>query len=232
MRKKIFEIIEPHSERKFSREYDIFMIIVISLSLVPLLFKTPNRVLNIIEGVTVIIFIIDYLLRWITADYKYGETGIKPFLKYPFSFMAIIDLLSILPSITLLNRGYKILRVLRLLKALKAFRVVRYSKNIDLVIRVLKREKDALLVVLGIAIAYIFISALIIFQAEPNTFNNFYEAIYWATVSLTTIGYGDIVATTIIGKAVTMVSSLIGIAVVALPAGIITAGYLEELRSK
>ena len=70
------------------------------------------------------------------------------------------------------------------------------------------------------------------FNVEPETYNNFFDAIYWATVSLTTVGYGDIYAVSVIGKVITMISSLFGIAIVALPAGIITAGYMEEIRQK
>ena len=89
-------------------------------------------------------------------------------------------------------------------------------------------------VVCVLAIGYIFISALVIFNVEPETFNNFFDAIYWAiywaTVSLTTVGYGDIYAVSIAGKVITMISSVFGIAIVALPAGIITAGYMGELN--
>ena len=74
------------------------------------------------------------------------------------------------------------------------------------------------------------ISALIIISVEPDTFNSFFDAIYWATVSLTTVGYGDIYATSMTGKVITMVSSVFGIAIVALPAGIITAGYMDEIN--
>lgn len=70
------------------------------------------------------------------------------------------------------------------------------------------------------------------FNVEPETYNNFFDAIYWATVSLTTVGYGDIYAVSVIGKVITMISSLFGIAIVALPAGIITAGYMEEIGQK
>ncbi len=91
-------------------------------------------------------------------------------------------------------------------------------------------QKDSLLTVLALAIAYILISALIIFNVEPDTFSDFFEAIYWATISLTTMGYGDIYPITTIGRIVTIVSSLFGIAIVALPAGIVTAGYMEEIK--
>ena len=84
--------------------------------------------------------------------------------------------------------------------------------------------------VLSLAIAYVVISALLIFNVEPDSFNTFFDAIYWATVSLTTMGYGDIYPVTTIGRVVTIFSSVLGIAIVALPAGIITAGYMSELQ--
>ena len=82
-----------------------------------------------------------------------------------------------------------------------------------------------------IAGAYILISALIIFNVEPQSFDTFFDAIYWATVSLTTVGYGDIYPVTTIGRIITMISSVFGIAIIAMPAGIITAGILDELNN-
>ena len=78
---------------------------------------------------------------------------------------------------------------------------------------------------------YVFVSALVIINVEPESFESFFDAIYWATVSLTTMGYGDIYPVTTIGRAVTMISSFFGIAIVALPAGIITAGYMREIEN-
>ena len=82
----------------------------------------------------------------------------------------------------------------------------------------------------SLAVGYILISALAIFSVEGDAFQNFYEAVYFATVSLTTMGYGDIYPVTILGRAVTMLSSVVGIAIVALPSGIITAGYIKVLN--
>ena len=79
------------------------------------------------------------------------------------------------------------------------------------------------------AVAYILISALVIYNVEPDSFETFFDAIYWATISLTTVGYGDIYPITTIGRIVTMFSSAFGIAIIALPSGVITAGYLEEI---
>lgn len=231
MREKIFNIIEPYeNESKTSKAYDIFMIITICLSLIPLLFEEQYFILQVIDKVTVSIFIVDYILRLATADYKYNRHEIMSFVKYPFSPMAIVDILSILPSITPLNGAFKALRILRFLRALRVIRVLRYSKSVKIIINAISKQKDSLLAVLGFALGYVFVTAIIMYQVEPKTFNNFFEALYWATVSLTTVGYGDIFATTTVGRVFTMMSAFVGIAIVALPAGIITAGYLDELK--
>ena len=79
---------------------------------------------------------------------------------------------------------------------------------------------------------YILISALIIINIEPDSFNNYFDAVYWATVSLTTVGYGDIYPVTSLGKVITMISSFFGIAIIALPSGIITAGFMESINAE
>ena len=233
MRKEIFEIIEP-SQRKniISSIYDIFMIFVILLSILPLCFKQTSNVLNIIDTICLFVFIIDYFLRWFTADYKYNKKSLMSFMRYPFGVFAIIDIVSILPSISVLNNGFKLLRVFRMARAFRvfrAFKMFRYSKSVKIIVAVFRKSKESLIAVGTLAIAYIIISALVVFNVEPESFNNFFDAIYWATVSLTTVGYGDIYPITTIGRIVTMVSSIFGIAIVALPAGIITAGYMSEI---
>jgi len=230
----LFRIIEKgFNDDKLSVLYDAFMLIVIIISLIPLFFKEETRVFYVIDKVTVSIFIVDYLFRWVTADYKFEQKGIIPFLSYPFTFMAIIDLLSILPSLTIINRGFKALRVLRMIRAFKVirvFKVARYSKNIQIITNVLKKSKEPLIAVGVLATGYILVSALIIYNVEPNTFDTYFDAVYWATVSLTTVGYGDIYPVSLMGRIITMISSIFGIAIVALPAGIITAGYMSEIK--
>lgn len=235
MRKRIYEIIEVSKDNDLvSKIYDIFMMVVIFASLIPLAFKEQTTVFLWLDKITVMIFIVDYLLRLITADYKLNSKGKAAILIYPFTPMAIIDLLSILPSMTILNSGFKLLKIFRLLRTFRVFRVfkaVRYSKNIMLILSVLKRQKDSLLVVLWLALAYVLVSALVIFNVEPQTFDSFFDAVYWATISLTTMGYGDIYPVSTAGQVITMLSSVLGIAIVALPASIITTGYMKEVNS-
>lgn len=233
MRKRLYEIIEVAKENdRWSQAYDFIMIFVIFLSLMPLTVKEQTPFLNVVDKITASIFVIDYLFRLITADFKL-EQGKLSFVRYPFTFMAIVDLVSILPSVTFINNSFRVLKVSRLFRSLRVFRIFksfRYSKNVALIIRVFSKQKDSLMVVIWFALGYIVISALVIFNVEPETFDNFFDAVYWATVSLTTMGYGDIYPVSTIGRIVTMLSSFIGIAIVALPAGIITAGYMEELE--
>ena len=234
MRKRVYEIIEvSDGNDKTSSVYDGAMLAFIILSLIPLAFKTETRLFAVLDKVCVAVFILDYLLRFCTADYKYGKKSPASFLRYPFSFMALVDLLSILPSLTALNSGFKLLRLMRMMRAFRVFRVFktfRYSKSVRIIVNVFRRSREPLLAVCTLAGAYILVSALVIFNVEPDSFETFFDAIYWATVSLTTMGYGDIYPVTTAGRIITMVSSIFGIAIVALPAGIITAGYMSEIN--
>ena len=239
MRKRIFEIIEQSKDGdKASLVYDIVMLLFIIASIVPLTFTTDYPVFRTIEILTVTVFIIDYLLRWITADYRLQKKGLS-FVIYPFTGWAIIDLVSILPGLSLLGRGFKIFRITRLLRILRLFKLIRYSGKIQAFGRVLYKERGVLLSVLGISVFYVFLTALIMFNVEPHidpvtgktAFETFFDALYWATVTLTTVGYGDMIPVTNVGRFISMLSSLFGVAIIALPSGIITASYLEELRN-
>lgn len=236
MRKKIFEIIEPSdsadSGGRLSTIYDFIMMVTIVISMVPLAFKTTNEIFQWIDHISVVIFVLDYVLRLFTADYKLNKSASSFFL-YPITPMAIIDLLSILPSVTVLNSGFRLLklfRLLRTLKVLRAFKFLRYSKSFDIISNVFKKQKKVLAAVATMAIAYVLVSALVIYNVEPESFETFFDAIYWATISLTTVGYGDIYPVSTIGRIVTMISSVFGIAIIALPSGVITAGYLAEIN--
>ncbi|MBQ7830134.1 MAG: ion transporter [Clostridia bacterium] len=235
MRKKIFEIIEETEyETKLNHAYDIFMILTIILSMSPLVFKDPPAYLVWTERVTTVIFIIDYLLRFAVADIKLGK-GKLSFLLYPFTAMAIVDLLSILPTFIAISDSLRVLRSFRLIRALKVikiFKSFRYSKNIAIIVNVFKRQRRSLTTVGFLAVGYILVSALVVFNVEPETFNTFFDAVYWATVSLTTVGYGDIYAVSVVGRVITMLSAVLGVAIVALPAGIITAGYMSEIQKE
>lgn len=238
LQERIYDLINRDRKGMWaSRLYDWYMLVMIIGSIVPLMFLKDYPVFKIIEVITVTAFIIDYILRWYTADIQLKKGWIS-YVIYPFTLMAIIDLLSILPGLNLISPEFKLLRITRLLKIVRLLKVFRYSEKVTLFIRVLSKEKEVLLSVLILAVFYIFITALIMFNAEPHinpdtgeeTFHSFFDALYWATVTLTTVGYGDLCPVTGIGRMVSMLSSLFGVAIIALPSGVITASYLDELR--
>lgn len=208
------------------------MMIAIVASIIPLAVRNGNELTKTLDVITVVIFIGDYILRLLTADLKLKK-GKESFIENPFTLMAVIDLLSILPSVTLLNNSLKLLKLFRLFRTfrvLRVFKVIRYSKSINIIINVFKKQRETFMVVGGLAIGCILVSALVVFNVEPETFSWFFDAVYWATVSLTTVGYGDIYAVSTAGKVITMLSSIFGIAIVTLPAGIVMAGYMDEIN--
>ena len=148
IRGRVYAIISASDGHdRGSSAYDLFMIAVIAASLVPLIFKETNAVFEAADKVCAGIFIIDYLLRWATADFKYQSFSLVSFIKYPLSPMAIVDLVSILPSLTVINRGFKILRILRMFRALRVFRsfkLFRYSKNAQIIANIFKKQKAPL----------------------------------------------------------------------------------------
>ena len=241
MRQKIFEIIErDENDNLISKLYDRIMQLAIFVSIIPLMFRGQNVIFTTIESVVTILFVTDYLLRWLTADLRSKKKGIWAFVLYPFPLIAIIDLLTILPAISYVNDSLRVLRTWRLLRILRIAKVFKYYEPLQIVMEVFRKKAPVLLTVVGFALFYIFVTALFMFNVEqsvnPKTgelfFDDFFDALYWSTCTLTTVGYGDIYPISDIGRIVSMISALVGIAIIALPSGIITAGYMEEVQER
>ena len=240
LRENIYRIIEPRNPNMYSRAYDFVMLIAIALGILPLMFRLQIKLFWYFDLISGICFIVDYLLRWLTADMNCKKNKWAAFITYPFTLMAIIDLLSILPVFNLLSPTFKVVRVSRLLKILRIFKVIRYFEPLEIIMAVIKKQSKILCTVLSLAVFYIFITALIMFNAEedinPETgkylFDSFFDAFYWAACTLTTVGYGDLYPISHTGRVISIISAMVGIAIIALPSGIITAGYMEELRNR
>ena len=231
-KRRIYEVIEVSSiGDASSRAYDVLMTTTVIVGLVPLTLKTDNFYTFVIEIMTALILFIDYCARVYTADYKMGYKHIRAYIAYIFTPLAIFDLLSILPVIYLLV-PIPSLRLLKLIRIFRVLKLIRYSKTMIVIANVLRKVKTQLIAVLILITIYIFVSAMLIFQLEPDLFTSFFDALYWATISITTIGYGDIYPTTDIGRFITMISALMGVAVIALPSGMITAAYMNEISKK
>lgn len=239
-RKYIRELIEPRNDSLYSRVYDWIMLVAIFIGILPLMFRDQLKLFLYFDLISGLCFIVDYILRWITADFTSKHSRVAAFILYPFTPMAIIDLLSILPTFNLISPTFKVVRVSRLLKILRVIKVVRYYEPLEIIVAVVRRQSKILWTVFSLAVFYIFITALIMFNAEedinPETgrylFETFFDAFYWAACTLTTVGYGDLYPISDVGRIISIISSMVGIAIIALPSGIVTAGYLDELKNR
>ena len=232
-KRRIYEVIEVSSIGDISsRAYDRLMTTAIIVGLLPLTVKEMNNYLVAIDIFVSILFIIDYAARVYTADYKMGYQNYRAYIAYIFTPLAIFDFLSIVPVVYVFIPVSGFISLLRLFRVFRMLKLVRYSKTMIIIRNVIRKVKSQLMAVLFLIIIYIFGAAMLIFQHEPDLFDNFFDALYWATISITTIGYGDIYPVTTVGRLITMISALVGMAVIALPTGIITAAYMAEITKK
>lgn len=231
-RKRIYEVLANEGEGdRIAVAYNLVMVALVVLWMVPLWFKEGNDAFVVTDRFCTAVFIVDYLLRWATADFRLNR-GKASFVLYPFTPMAILDLLSFAPTFVPANGSLKTIRILRVIGALRAFKLVRHSKTVRMLLDAARSQRMPLLITFGLATVYVFVSATVMFNIEPSMFESFIDALYWSTISLTTIGYGDIHPATEIGRIMATLSAMVGVAIIALPSGIIAAGVINELNKR
>lgn len=232
-KRRVYEVIEVSNVGdRSSRAYDVVITTAVIVGLLPMTLKGENLYTRLIEFLTGFIFLTDYCVRVYTADFKMGYKSIKAYIAYVLTPLAIMDLLAIIPVITLFIPVSGFIRLLKLFRFFRVFKLIRYSKTMIVIANVIRKVKSQLLAVLILILIYIFVSAMLVFQMEQDIFDSFLDALYWATISITTIGYGDISPVTPVGRIITMISALVGMAIIALPTGIITAAYMNEINKK
>lgn len=232
-KRRIYEIIEVSKEKDTaSKAYDSMILVSVIVGLIPLTMKNENIYAKYIDVIVAIIFLFDYCVRVYTSDYKMGVKSYKSYIAYGITPMALVDLLSVVPILSLFFPGSVTLRLFRIFRVFIVLKLIRYSKTMVTIENVIRKVKSQLFAVLILTLIYITASAMLVFQLEPNLFEHFFDALYWATISITTIGYGDISPVTTVGRLMTMLSALVGVAVIALPSGIITAAYMDEIKRK
>jgi voltage-gated potassium channel len=188
-----------------------------------------------IEVISIVIFSIEYVMRFWTANYRYPQAK-HPYLSYFFSAMAIIDLAAILPFYLPFVTGVdlRFLRILRLLRMFRIFKLGRYSESMAIIGRVLQKEKEKLITTIVLTIIMIFMASTVMYYvenpAQPEVFTNIIETTWWSIATFTTIWLGDVYPITIAGKICGGIISLLGIMLIALPSGIICSGFMNELE--
>ncbi|MFT5893122.1 MAG: voltage-gated potassium channel [Dokdonia sp.] len=245
IRQKIFNLIDEDQNNSKGDAFVHYFISALIIINVFALFLESYENINAdyktifwnIEIFSIVIFSIEYIIRIWTADLEYPD--VKPYkarLKYMFSFMGIIDLISVIPFYLpyFIKIDLRVVRVLRLFRLLRLLKLNRHSNSLKLIIQVFRRTKSDILITVFIVSLLLILSATLMYnienEAQPEAFANIGEALWWAVATLTTVGYGDIYPVTGIGKILSGVIALLGIGIVALPTGIISSAYIEEIQ--
>lgn len=245
IKSKVHSLLHPEiGDTHLDKFINVFIIVLIVLNVIAVTLETvasiyePNKeFFRMFDLVSVIIFTIEYVFRvWSSNHDPRFRHSLHGRIRYIFTVEALIDLLAILPFYIHVFVGFdlRVLRILRLFRFLRLFRLTAYMKSAKMVRNVFKSRANDLLLSLVLALLLIVISSCLIYFAEhptqPAVFTSIPATFWWAIVTITTVGYGDMIPITLMGKILTALITLSGIAILALPAGIITAGFLEEIK--
>jgi len=243
LRKRIFQIIEVGSLDDYpSRIYDFvnMLAIVVNLMLSILYtfeeFRVPyGHMALTIEAVTVAFFALDYLLRLFTAKIKFPKfSEPKALVKYFFSFGGVVDLLSFLPYYLpiFFPSGAVAFRMFRVVRIFRLFRINAYYDSLSVITEVITSKRQQLISSVFLIAILMIASSLCMYslenEAQPHVFTNAFSGIWWAVSTLLTVGYGDIYPITTVGKIFSIIITFLGVGMVAIPTGIISAGFVDQ----
>jgi len=244
---RFYEILEGSVPGdKAHRAFEIFIVTLISANVLAVMMETEKAfhlrhadVLRKFDLFSVAIFTIEYILRiWVCTSNPRFKGPIMGRVKYALSPLALIDIMAILPFYLplIIPFDLRILRAIRLIRIARLLKIGRYSEALKLFGKVLKAKKEELLAAVFILFILLIVSSSLLYYvespAQPEKFSSIPASMWWGVVTLTTVGYGDIFPITPLGKFLGALISLLGIGFFALPAGLLSAGFIEELRKK
>ncbi len=242
MKRKIFNIIQiGDKSNPLSRLFDIFIAIVIGDNILVTFLQTFDELsflfpaFHVIEVVTILIFCVEYILRIWTADYLYPDKSeFRSRLRFLISFDGIIDLLTILPFFFL--SGMVIFRMLRVARIFHLFRLNARYDSFNVITTVLYEKRNQIISSVFIVLVLMLASSLCMYSVEhdsqPKVFSNAFSGIWWSMSTLLTVGYGDIYPITTLGRIMAICIAYLGVGAVAIPTGIISAGFVEQYQRK
>ena len=242
MKKKVFNIIQiGDKSNPLSRLFDIFIAVVICANILVTFLQTFDELtflfpaFHIIEVITILIFCVEYILRIWTADYLYPDKSeFRSRLRFLISFDGIIDLLTILPFFFL--SGMVIFRMLRVARIFHLFRLNARYDSFNVITTVLYEKRNQIISSVFIVLILMLASSLCMYSVEhdsqPEVFRNAFSGIWWSMSTLLTVGYGDIYPITTLGRIMAICIAYLGVGAVAIPTGIISAGFVEQYQRK
>ena len=242
MKEKVFNIIQiGDKSNRISRAFDVFITITIFANIAVTVLLTFQElaafffVFHIIEWITLFIFFVEYALRIWTADYLYPDKSeLRSRLHFLISFDGIVDLLTIIPAFFL--SGMVIFRMLRVTRIFHLFRLNARYDSFNVITTVLYEKRNQIISSVFIVLILMLASSLCMYSvehaAQPEVFRNAFSGMWWSMSTLLTVGYGDIYPITTLGRVMAIVIAYLGVGVVAIPTGIISAGFVEQYHRK
>ena len=243
LRRRIFNIVEIGNRDDLpSMIFDRFIVVVIFVNLFVTLAQTFEQmdpympVLNVLELITILIFIVEYAMRVWTAEYLYPEEKDRwrGRVRFIVSVYGLIDLFAIVPYFLpiVFPAGAVAFRIFRVIRILRLFRINSRYDAFNVITSVLKEKKNQLISSMCMIMILMLASSLCMYslehEAQPDQFKNAFSGIWWAVSTLLTVGYGDIYPITVAGKIMAIIISFLGVGMVAVPTGIISAGFVEQ----
>lgn len=218
VKQKTRGIVNGRLFESFTQGLVLFSLLTFTLETVPSVENQYGQVLNLIEGIVISLFVSEYLLRLWTAEKR---------LSFAFSFFGIIDLLTILPALLTLGIDGRPLRAFRLIRVFRIFKLVRYSDAIERIQIAWQVAKEELTFAITGSLIVIYVSSVFIYfferAAQPDAFGSVPDALWWAVVTFTTVGYGDLTPITLGGKVFSFVLLMTALVMVGIPAGIVAS---------
>ena len=242
LKTRIFNIIQiGDKSNRISRAFDIFITVVIFSNIVVTFLQTFSELsflsgfFHVIEAATLCIFCIEYILRIWTADLLYpSRSRLRSRMRFLISFDGIIDFLTILPFFFL--SGFVIFRMLRVARIFHLFRLNSRYDSFNVITTVLYEKRNQIISSVFIVVILMLASSLCMYSvehdAQPDVFRNAFSGIWWSMSTLLTVGYGDIYPITTLGRVMAICIAYLGVGAVAIPTGIISAGFVEQYQRK
>lgn len=241
LRRRIFETLYPEDGTSW---IDTGIILLITLNVVavmlqtePAIGETYAREMLVFEWFSSIFFTIEYVIRvWICVEMPQYSHPIKGRLRYAVSLMALVDLIAILPFYLpyFIKTDLRIVRAIRMFRLLRLLKMGRYAYAVQTLGAVISRKREEMAIAIFVTVLLTIISSSVMFfvehTAQPEAFRSIPSTMWWTIVTMTSVGYGDVVPITGLGRFIGALICMLGVGMVALPTGIIAAGFHEHMR--
>lgn len=244
---KIYNLLDKGAHgSKINLWFDYFIMALILLNVIAIIFETVpaieqpfHKFFKFFELFSISVFTIEYLLRIYISDLTHPSSSrTKSAMRFMFSTYGIIDLVAILPFYLpfIMNLDLRFLRILRVMRFFRILKLNRYNNSLNIIWEVMQEKKEELTITVTLTVLILIIASILMYYIEgdvqPDKFPNVLACLWWAIATLTTVGYGDVYPVTGFGRVVSGFIALLGIGLVALPTGLLSAGFMEKVGKK